>query len=279
LNRKEFWLKQFPGEIPLLDLPTDFPRQRVQRFAGDILEERFSRDLSGKIKEMALESSTTVYMVLLAAYYILLSRYSGQEDIVVGTPTAGRRHPDLEFLNGMFVNTLALRNYPSGAKTFKEFLEEVKTNTLNAFENQDFQFEELVSTLGIRRDSSRNVLFDTMFAMITADMRKVDRKIRDITIKPYKFQRKSTPFDIVLYASETGKANNSLDFDWLYSTALYKRETIERWSKHFANIVREVTTSPGIKISKIQMFDPGEEELLFQSSQGELEDQEVNFDF
>jgi tyrocidine synthetase-3 len=218
-------------------------------------------------------------MILLSVYYILLSRYSGQEDIVVGTPTAGRRHSDLERLHGMFVNTLALRNYPTGAKTFKEFLEEVKTNTLKAFENQDFQFEELVNTLGIRRDSSRNVLFDTMFAMITSDMREVDRKIPGITIKAYKFQKKTTPFDIVLYASEAGTEDKGLSFDWLYSTTLFKRETIERWARHFANIAEEVADNPGIKLSKIKMFDPEEEELLFQSSQGELENLEVNFDF
>ena len=110
-------------------------------------------------------------MVLLAAYNVLLSRYSGQEDIIVGSPIAGRPHTDLENIIGMFVNTLPIRNYPEGNKTFRAFLEEVKENTLKAYENQDYQYKELLSKLRVARELGRNPLFYTIFAMHNVDIK------------------------------------------------------------------------------------------------------------
>jgi non-ribosomal peptide synthetase component F len=124
-------------------------------------------------------------MVLLAVYYVLLEKYTGQKDIVVGSPIAGRHHEDLQQIVGMFVNTLVLRNYPTEEKTFRQFLAEVRENSLQAFDNQDYQFEMLVDRLNLARDLSRNPLFDVMFVLHNADGREyhthLNQRLRSLT--------------------------------------------------------------------------------------------------
>ena len=168
-KQEEYWLNTFSGEIPVLNMPTDYPRPAVQSFEGDSIDFNVDSELTKELNKLAAETGSTLYMVLLAAYNVLLSKYTGQEDIVVGSPIAGRQHADLDNIIGMFVNTLAMRNFPESSKTFKEFLAEVKDNALRAYENQDYQFEELVEKLNIPRDMSRNPLFDTMFVMQNTD--------------------------------------------------------------------------------------------------------------
>jgi non-ribosomal peptide synthetase component F len=182
---------------------------------------------------------------------------------------------------GMFVNTLAIRNYPSGDKTFLEFLSEVKSNSLKAFDNQDYQFDELVSRLGLRRDPGRNILFDTMFAMMKADGISGDRKVKDLTFKPYEYKHQATPFDILFYALEGGSwhKHEGIRFILMYSTTLFKKETAERLVRHFSNITEEITANPVIKISAIKMFTPGEKDFFFKSSRDKIGKLEIDFDF
>ncbi|KAF6614167.1 AMP-binding protein, partial [Paenibacillus sp. EKM102P] len=164
MQRQEaYWLDTFQGELPVLDLSTDFARPAVQSTAGDTIEFVLEREVSERLKELAAHTGATLYMVLLAAYTTLLHKYTGQEDIVVGTPIAGRPHAELESLVGVFINTLAMRNYPSSDKSFLDYLQEVKEHALRAYEHQDYPFEELVEKLNVTRDTSRNALFDTMF--------------------------------------------------------------------------------------------------------------------
>ncbi|MCP5102870.1 MAG: non-ribosomal peptide synthetase, partial [bacterium] len=158
-----FWQEQFKGEIPVLNLPTDYPRSSVQQFTGSRIDFEIGSGETAGLKQLALESGSTLYMVLFALFNLFLSKLSSQEDIVVGTAAAGRRRHDLKDIIGMFVNILALRTDTSGLKAFPDFLLEVKDNLLAAFENQDYQYEELVETLEIERDLSRNPLFDTLF--------------------------------------------------------------------------------------------------------------------
>ncbi|MCP5102597.1 MAG: hypothetical protein GY950_04420, partial [bacterium] len=162
-EQEAYWLETFEGEIPLLNLPVDYARPVVQSFEGKIAHFELTPVLTAALKKLAREENATLFMVLAAVFNILPAKLSGQEDIVVGIPAAGRLHPDLEDIIGMFVNTLALRNHPTGDKNFKEFLRELKTNTLKAFENQEYQFEDLVELLKVKRDAGRNPLFDIMF--------------------------------------------------------------------------------------------------------------------
>ncbi|MCP5107711.1 MAG: non-ribosomal peptide synthetase, partial [bacterium] len=143
-QQETFWLKEFEDEIPVLNLPIDYVRPVVQSFEGRHLGFGFSAGESAALRDMALSGGFTMYMVLLAVFNVVLAVLSGQEDIVVGTAVAGRRHADLEEIIGMFVNTLAIRNYPGGEKSFIKFLRELKERTLTAFENQDYPFEDLV---------------------------------------------------------------------------------------------------------------------------------------
>ncbi|MCP4153045.1 MAG: non-ribosomal peptide synthetase, partial [bacterium] len=134
-QQEETWLNLFSGEIPVLNLPTDYPRPEIHSFEGHKISFVLSKEAILSLKETAKETNTTLYMVILSIFTILLSKLSAQEDIIVGTPVAGRRHADLENIIGMFVNTLPMRSYPNGNKTVEEYLKEVKENTLNAFEN------------------------------------------------------------------------------------------------------------------------------------------------
>ncbi|MCP4146681.1 MAG: AMP-binding protein, partial [bacterium] len=164
-QQEAYWLKQFENEIPVLEIPIDYPRPAVQRFEGNTYADQLPVEQTAALKKYALEENTTLYILLLGVTYILYSKLSGQEDIVIGTPVAGRSHADLETIIGMFVNTLALRNYPKRKKKLKSYLTEVKKRTLAAFENQDYPFDLLVEKIDVNRDAARNPLFDVMFAM------------------------------------------------------------------------------------------------------------------
>ncbi|MCP5054102.1 MAG: hypothetical protein GY940_43445, partial [bacterium] len=170
LQRQEtFWIKQFAGEIPLLNLPTDYPRPAIQSFAGNLTRFDIGEDETKSLNEMAGLEGATMFMVLLGIYTLFLAKLSSQEDIVVGTPIAARGHADLQQVIGMFVNTLAIRNHPPGDKSFKGFLNQVKERTLASFDNQDYLFEDLVENVTVRRDTSRNPLFDAMFMFHNID--------------------------------------------------------------------------------------------------------------
>ncbi|MEM9922090.1 MAG: amino acid adenylation domain-containing protein, partial [Bacteroidota bacterium] len=162
--QKKFWLKTFEAEVPVLDLPTDFQRPLVNTFAGDELEFQLDKDQLQKLKALAKQEGTSLYMLILSAYTILLSKLSNQSDVVVGTPVSGRQHADLENMVGMFVNTLPLRNHPEGHLMFRQYLADVKTRTLAYFDHQSFQYEELIDELKLARNTGRNPLFDAVFA-------------------------------------------------------------------------------------------------------------------
>ena len=163
---------------------------------------------------MALQESSTLFMVLAALVNVLLYKLSGQEEIIIGTPIAGRRHSDLEKIIGMFVNTLSLRNYPSQERTFREFLGEVKEKTLLAFENQEYPFEELVDKLSVKRDTGRNPLFDIMFVLQNMQTGSVgqeetgfetSRPVQPGSMKQYENIFQTAKFDLTLSAIEKGE--------------------------------------------------------------------------
>ncbi|WP_439644313.1 condensation domain-containing protein, partial [Acetivibrio straminisolvens] len=257
LEQEEYWLQRFDGDIPVLELPLDFPRPALRSFEGDRIWLQIDSGLKQKLKDLGAKRGASLYMVLLAAYNILLSKYSGQEDIVVGSPTAGRNHPDTENMVGMFVNTLPLRNFPEGSKTFLGFLDEVRKDTLRAYQNQDYQFEQLVEKLGVKRDMSRNPLFDTMFVL-------QNMEIPEIEIDKARFTRldvrnKAAKFDITLEAEEE---KDGIRFSLEYNTRLFKRETMERLAGHFSKILKEISENPNKEISKIEMLTREEKEQI-----------------
>ena len=205
-------------------------------------------------------------MVLLAIFNVMLARISGQEDIVVGTGIEGRRHEDLRDIIGMFINTLPIRNFPQGEKTFIEFLREVKKTTLRAFDNQEYQFEDLVEKVAPDRDATRNPLFDVSFQLQNIELPTLE--ITGMKLMPYNNVKRISKFDLTLWAFETGEI---LNFAIEYSTKLFKEETIEWFARHFKDILSFFAANPGEKLSEIRMiFDKERNEILSQFS-GNLE--------
>ncbi|MEK4732085.1 non-ribosomal peptide synthase/polyketide synthase [Paenibacillus sp. FSL L8-0641] len=256
-KQEEYWLQEFNGEIPVLNMPVDYQRPAVQSFDGGFIRFEAGSELTGKLIKLARDNGATLYMTLLASYNILLSKYTGQEDIIVGSPIAGRPHTDLQDIIGMFVNTLAMRNYPQGEKTFAEFLKEVRENSIRAYENQDYQFEELVEKLNVKRDMSRNPLFDTMFVLQNTGSSEL--KIDRLKFIPYTNEFRISKFDLTLNARET---QEGIAFDLEYATRLFKKETVERFAAHYLNVLEEITVYPGKRLSEIDMLSQEEKQKI-----------------
>ncbi|MDQ1354617.1 MAG: hypothetical protein QG657_4926, partial [Acidobacteriota bacterium] len=250
-QQETFWLKELAGEIPVLNLPTDYLRPRVQRFEGSTMSFNLDSDNTRALNALALRHSVTLYMVLLAVFDIFLAKLGNQQDIVVGTPAAGRRHADLEQIIGMFVNTLSLRNYPTDEMDFLSFLEVVKTRTISAFENQDYQYDALVEKIMPNRDVSRNPLFDVMFVLQNTDLHMTGTAIPGLKATPYDYKYKTSKFDLTLIGFELGE---TLSFTFEYSTQLFKQETIERFIVYFKYIVRSIIANPDQRICDLEIL-------------------------
>ncbi len=256
-KQETFWLDQFRGEIPVLTLPYDYPRPVIQTFEGNTLTFNVDIPESEALKKMALMEKTTLYVVLLSIFNIFLSKLSGSEDIIVGTPVSGRRHPDIQNLLGMFVNTLALRNSAGQQRSYEDFLDEVTEHTLNAFENQEYRYEDIIGRVNVSRDTSRNPLFDIMFLFKNVDYAVVD--IPGLTLRHYEYESNTSKFDLTLNAWE---ANNKLYFSFEYCTKLFKQDTIERFIGYFRQLVRSLVADSNIKISDIDILPVEEKKRI-----------------
>ncbi|MDQ1352804.1 MAG: hypothetical protein QG657_3110, partial [Acidobacteriota bacterium] len=232
LRQSAYWKKEFAGEIPVLELPGDYARPAVQSFEGDRISFTIGREVVESLNSLAFTMGATVYMVLIAAYGIFLAKLSGQEDIIIGTPVGGRRYAEFENIIGVFVNTLALRMYPAGEKSFIEFLGEIKERTLEAFENQDYQYEDLVDELAVGRDAGRNPLYDVMFVL--QNMGSGELEIPGLKLISNDLENKTSKFDLTLTAVEI---KGELEFTFEYCTKLFKHETMGRFIIYYKNIV------------------------------------------
>ncbi|MCP4151406.1 MAG: amino acid adenylation domain-containing protein, partial [bacterium] len=255
--QQEYWLREFDGEIPVLKLPIDNTRPRLQDFEGRMTTFQLSKEETRQLKKRAGETETTLFMELLALFNILLARLTGQEDIVIGTPAAGRRHMDLEKIIGMFVNTIALRNYPAAEKTVDQFLKEVKERTLQAFENQDYPFDELVEKVSVIRDASRNPLFDVLFSLVNYEKGTVEET--DLKLKPYEYGSVKSKFDLKL---EVIEGKDKLFFTFVYAEKLFKKETIDAFIRYYKTLISENLENPGKKISEIEILPPEEKQRI-----------------
>lgn len=254
---ERYWLTAFADRIPVLNLMTDYPRPSVLSFDGSSIELNADSVLSGKLRTLARVTGTTLYMVMLAAYNVMLAKYSGQHDIVVGTPVACRPHADLQNIIGMFVNTLAMRNTPHDDQTFRTFLHSVKQNALQAFEHQHYPFEQLVEKLDIPRDASRNPLFETLFVLQNTEHGRLD--IAGLHFTPWPLESETAKFDLTVTAYDT---DDRLRFNWGYRTCLFKRGTIEQMAGHFINILRQVTDNVDIRLEDVNLLSASEQHQL-----------------
>jgi len=193
-------------------------------------------------------------MVLLAAYVVLLSKYSGQEDIIVGSPVAGRRHSDLENIIGLFINMLAMRNQPKKEKTFRDFLEEVKVNALDAYENQEYQFEDLVRKLNLKVAYSRSPLFDVVFVVQNTAVGEMDVKepgeLSKMRVLPYEVEMEYVHNELLLNAQERF---NTLFMTLEYSTELFKKSTVQKIAAHYQEILNQILQDKYVKLGDINI--------------------------
>ncbi|MBN1040270.1 amino acid adenylation domain-containing protein [Clostridium botulinum] len=260
-EQEKFWVDLFKDDIPVLDIPTDYKRPLIQNFDGTNISFKFDAELTEGIRKLGANNEATLYMTLLSIWNILLSKLSGQEDVVIGSPIAGRNRSELQLITGIFVNTIVMRNKPKGNLKFKEFLQSVKQNAINAYSNQDYQFNDLVDKLSIKRDLSRNPLFDNMFVLHNTDKQEIQNE-NSLFKKYSNINNKCiSKFDLNLSAIEVEK---EIEFNLEYCRCLYKKNTIKRMISSFLNIAKQVIKDEEIIINKVDILSDLDKELLLQ---------------
>src|ERR1041385_5374802 len=250
-----YWRRQLGGELPVLELPADRPRPAVQSFRGGRQSITLSEELTQQLKALSQREGCTLFMTLLAAFQILRSRYTGQDDIVVGTPIANRTRSEVEPLIGFFVNTLALRTDLSGDPSFRELLQRVREVTLEAHAHQDLPFEKLVEELQPERDLSRTPLFLVMFALQNMPLDSLS--LPGLTLVSEQIENLTSKFDLNLSTNEIG---NGLHLVCEYSTELFEQQTIERLQGHYQRVLEEVSTNSELRVWEIRLLDEAQEQ-------------------
>ncbi|MEN2383498.1 MAG: condensation domain-containing protein [Gloeotrichia echinulata DEX184] len=252
-----YWQKQLAEVPPLLELPTDKPRPSVQSFRGRSEFLQLNQDLTQKLKRLSQELGTTLFMTLLTVFTLLLSRYSGQEDIVVGSAIANRNRCEIEPLIGFFVNTLALRTNLQGNPTFKELLERVKQVTLDAYDHQDLPFEKLVDQLGLERSLSHHPLFQVAFGLESGIKDKLETN--GLTLTSFSWENTTTLFDLSLIFREIPQG---LIAEWEYATDLFEAQTIQRMVQHFEVLLKQIIAHPNQPINNLSLLTEDERQQL-----------------
>ncbi|HEX5873143.1 MAG TPA: amino acid adenylation domain-containing protein, partial [Pyrinomonadaceae bacterium] len=264
-----YWQEHLKGAPPSVDLPTDRARPPQMNYRGATFLFELSAGLSESLTALSRREGATLFMTGLAAFNALLSRYTGQSDIVVGTPVANRNHEELEPLIGFFVNTLALRTDCSGDPTFRELLHRVRDVSLGAYAHQDLPFELLVEALEPVRDLSRNPLFQVAFDLQT--MPAVALELTGLTLQPHEFTSETTRFDLELHLTSTPEG---LLGAIVYSTNLFAGSTVHRLAERYRMILEAIVADPDQRVSDIDLLTAEERrQLLTQSSARSISDE------
>ncbi|NJL35427.1 MAG: hypothetical protein HC899_00755 [Leptolyngbyaceae cyanobacterium SM1_4_3] len=240
-----YWRRQLGGTLPILTLPTDFPRPTVQTFAGAIAPFRLSSDLTQALQTLSQRTETTLFMTLLAAFQTLLYRYTRQVDLVIGTDVANRNRAEIEGLIGFFVNLLVLRTDLSGNPSFKTLLSRVRDVTLAAYAHQDVPFSQLVEVLQPDRRGT-NSLFQVLFVLQNAPAPAI--ALPDLTLTALPIPSQTAKFDLALFCQETPEG---LLVDWNYSTDLFAATTITRMAHQFEAILQQILDNPDITLDAL----------------------------
>src|SRR5215475_979066 len=248
-----YWRKQLAGSPASLELPTDHPRPAVQSFHGAKLPIAISQDLAGRLSLFSRSQGATLFMTLLAAFQVLVSRWSQQDDIVVGTPIANRNRAELEDMMGFFANTLALRTRFREGASFRDVLAQVKETTLGAYDHQDLPFEKLVEEIQPERNLSHNPLFQVLFSL--QNVVRPDFELPGLTLRFMDLEQIAAKFDISVFLSESLEGvGGRLE----YNTDLFDGETIERMVLHYCQLLETVLASPKKRVSELPLLTEGE---------------------
>ncbi|MFP7658500.1 amino acid adenylation domain-containing protein, partial [Chryseobacterium proteolyticum] len=261
---ENYWLTQFSGTLPVLELPGSNARPLVQTYNGANVTQRFSKEFSDRLQSFSKEQDVTLFMTLMSGINALLYRYTGQDDIIIGTPIAGREHSDLENQIGLYLNTLAIRTRLKEEFSFHDLLTTQKETLLEAYEHQHYSFDSLVGKLNLKRDMSRSALFDVL--MVLQSQGQLNNLNNDtllnLEVSPYEIESSISKFDITYTFVETDVLSLSIN----YNTDIYNREIIERMFAHFENVLIECINHPSQALETINYLT-------------ELEKQQLLFDF
>ncbi|QJB38147.1 amino acid adenylation domain-containing protein [Chitinophaga oryzae] len=253
---KAYWLDQFSGPLPVLELPTDGIRPAVKTYQGDFVTVDVP---SAALKSLLLAQDATLFMGLLSLVNILLHRYSGQDDIITGSPVAGREHADLSGQLGFYVNTLALRTRLDRQHSFLQLLEQVKTVALGAYEHQAYPFDELVDALDLPRDLSRSALFDVMVVLQNNDRTTIDSD--GLQVQPYAGADGGiSKFDLLFNFTELSADTVRLRLE--YNTDLYQQDTAVRMATHLEGLLLAVVNTPETPLGRLSYLPVAEQETL-----------------
>jgi amino acid adenylation domain-containing protein len=269
-KNRSYWMQDLSGELPLLDLPTQKLRPGIRTNNGSKLSTYISKEITEQLKAFSQKQDGSLFMGLLACLNVLFYRYTAQEDIIIGTPIAGRDHKDLENQIGFYVNTLALRNQINPEENFVSIFNTIRTSTLSAYSNQRYPFDRLVEDLELKRDTSRSTVFDVMLILqnmndngqfLKVEESKIDTIIKDELVV--------SKFDLEINFHEVG---DYLSLNVKYNTDVYDQEMIENLINHFKQLLSKVLENPNEEIGKINYLLPSEEEellLLFNDTKGD----------
>jgi len=252
-DQLEYWKGKLAGELPALEMPTDHARGAKQTFDGALLHRRLPSSLAASVREFALESGVTPFMVMLASFKALIHRYTGQEDVIVGTPIAGRNRAEIEHLIGFFVNTLALRTPVIAQVNFEELVDKVSQTALEAYQYSDVPFEKLVEVLQPDRSLSHPPVFQVWFAYQNTPPERFS--LDGVDLCPIPIDNHTAKFDLSLHVQE---ADGGLTCTVEYNTDLWEEDTINRFLKHYQNFLSGALCDPSARIGNIPVMDSAE---------------------
>ncbi|RUR75337.1 non-ribosomal peptide synthetase [Chlorogloeopsis fritschii PCC 9212] len=252
-----YWKQQLGGSLPILELPSDRPRPAIKSNNGATQIFQISPDLTKQLVAFSQQEGVTLFMTLLAAFKVLLYRYTQQEDMIVGTPIANRNRAEIEGLIGFFVNTLVLRTNLSNNPTFREFLQQVREVTLGAYAHQDLPFERLVEELQFKRDLTHNPLFQVMFVLQNATTTPI--QLPELTLQELTLEKNTAKFDLTVSLSET---ETGLRGDLEYNTDIFNADRITRMWGHFQVLLEGIVANPQQRLSDLPLLTANEQHQL-----------------
>ena len=259
-KQKDYWLDQLENAPQVLELPTDYPRPAIQTFRGANYTFELDQELSIALNLLSQKRGSTLYMTLLTVFGILLWRYTGQEDILVGSPIANRSRRELEGLIGFFINTLALRINLTGNSSFETLLKQVRETALAGYAHQDLPFELLVEQLQLERDLSYTPIFQVMFALQNPPMSTLE--LPGLTLTSVDSEIETAKFDLTLHMAET---ESGLEGSFEYNTDLFKAATIARMVEHFKILLKAIVVNPQQQLSTLPLLTESEQQQLLVS--------------
>ncbi|PGL73859.1 condensation domain-containing protein, partial [Bacillus thuringiensis] len=249
-KQETYWHNLYKGDVLLKKLPVDYPSNNPHSNQRRVLNYKLNQEVCQNLVNLSKANKITLFQMFFALYTILVSKYTNSDDVIVGTPTAGRTHTDIENIVGMFVNTLAIRNNPKADLTFINFLQQVKNNTMLAFENQDYPYEMLLDYLQFSNMNSSQGIINTMFIYKKDKINNHFYNVAGLKLKEYPYESGKAKFDLTVNVVESGDYFN---LNIVYKDNIYKQETIKKIAEDIDLIAKQVTVDTMIKIADIKV--------------------------